>query len=255
MRDSLQMVNDKRLLVVGSASRRGIGRAVCTMAARQGAQVLALDVGFADDAGFTETDMDGEIVQARQGDITDEASCRAVGEELRRMGGIDAIINCAGIVEPMAISDLDRHRFDRMIDVNLWGSALLAREWLPVLRADHGPSITYLSSSAAQRGGGVVGGLHYAASKAGVLGLVRGLARELGPLGIRVNAVAPGMVDTGMTDPFMSRETRDASARGIPLQRIARPDEIASVCLFLASDHASYITGATIDVNGGLHIH
>lgn len=255
MTDAAPLLSGKRVLVVGGASVRGIGRATSILSASQGATVFSIDIAFEPLDAFVATDVDGRTIRTRHCDITDEASCRSVGRGIEEIGGVDAVINCAGIVEPMGIADLDKERFDRMIEVNLWGVALAARCWLPLMRKDHGPSYTCLSSSAGQRGGGVVGGLHYAASKAGVLGLMRGLARELGPSGIRVNAVSPGMVDTGMTDPFMSRQDRETAARAIPLQRIARAEEIASVCVFLASDYASYVTGATIDVNGGLHIH
>lgn len=253
--EAAPLLSGKRVLVVGGASKRGIGHATSILSAIHGATVFSVDIAFPSKEAFVSMDLDGCMIQTCYCDITDEASCRLVGRHISETGGIDSIINCAGIVEPMMIADLDKDRFDHMIDTNLWGVALAASCWLPLMRKDHGPSYTCLSSSAGQRGGGLVGGLHYAASKAGVLGFIRGLARELGPSGIRVNAVSPGMVDTGMTDAFMGQQDREMAARAIPLQRIARPEEIASVCVFLASDYASYVTGATIDVNGGLHIH
>ena len=114
--------------------------------------------------------------------------------------------------------------------------------------------IVNLASVAAQRGGGLVGGAHYAASKGGVISLTRSIAREFGPLGIRANVVCPSMVETGMLDG-LPREKFDEIVAGIPLQRAGRPSDIAGACLYLASDLSAYVTGATIDVNGGSHIH
>ena len=116
-------------------------------------------------------------------------------------------------------------------------------------------AIINLASVAAQRGGGLVGGAHYAASKGGVLSLTRSIAREFGPLGIRANAICPSMIETGMLDGNVTKETADQIAASVPLQRLGKPSDIAGACLFLASDLAAYVTGATIDVNGGSHIH
>jgi NAD(P)-dependent dehydrogenase (short-subunit alcohol dehydrogenase family) len=114
--------------------------------------------------------------------------------------------------------------------------------------------IVNLASSAAQRGGGFVGGAHYAASKGGVISLTKSIAREFGPKGIRANVICPAMIETGMLDG-LSKERRDEIINAIPLRRTGHALEVAGACLFLASDLGGYVTGATLDVNGGSHIH
>jgi NAD(P)-dependent dehydrogenase (short-subunit alcohol dehydrogenase family) len=112
-----------------------------------------------------------------------------------------------------------------------------------------------VASVAAQRGGGLVGGAHYAASKGGVISLTRAIAREFGPRGIRANVICPSMVETSMLDGNLTPDKFEEIVAGIPLKRAGRPSDIAGACLFLASDLSAYVTGATIDVNGGSHIH
>jgi NAD(P)-dependent dehydrogenase (short-subunit alcohol dehydrogenase family) len=144
--------------------------------------------------------------------------------------------------------------FDRMMNVNLKGAFNLCKSALAVFAEQKRGAIVNVASVAAQRGGGLVGGAHYAASKGGVISLTRTIAREFGPMGIRANVVCPSMTETGMLDG-LSEERQKEIATTIPLQRAGRPVEIAGACLFLASDLAGYVTGATIDVNGGSHIH
>lgn len=243
----------QRILVTGAASRLGIGRSVCRMALERNAIVFAAD---RDRAGLTDiSDSMPEIGGVFLCDVTSGDDCNLIAKYFTENEGLDALIHCAGVVEPVGLSGLTRERYDWMLDVNLWGTIQIAQAVVPSMIAKGRGSITCISSVAGQRGGGMVGGLHYAASKAGVLGFVKGLARELGSHGVRVNAVAPGLVDTDMTSPFMSAEERSGLAKHTVLGRLATPEEVAGVCLFLSSDLASYITGSTVDVNGGLHIH
>ncbi|MHB2168755.1 SDR family NAD(P)-dependent oxidoreductase [Alsobacter sp. R-9] len=247
------LLSGKTILVTGAAAQRGIGRAVCRLGAQHGADVIALDV---DDEGLTSirSELPG-LRDTLRCDLSEEGDCQAAAEHVAALGGCDALVHCAGIAEPMFLAELDRGRFDRMIDVNLWGTLQICRAIAPGMAARRSGSIICLSSLAAQRGGGFVGGLHYTASKAAVLGVVKSLSRELGPSNVRVNAVCPGLVDTDMTAPFMSPDVRAQLAKQALLGRMATAEEIAGVCLFLASDLSAYVTGATIDVNGGLHIH
>jgi NAD(P)-dependent dehydrogenase (short-subunit alcohol dehydrogenase family) len=126
---------------------------------------------------------------------------------------------------------------------------------VPALKTRGGGSIVCMSSVSAQRGGGIFGGPHYSAAKAGVLGLARAMARELGPAGIRVNSVTPGLIQTDITGDRLSDQKRAEIVAGIPLGRLGEAIDVARICLFLASDLSSYTTGATIDVNGGMLIH
>jgi NAD(P)-dependent dehydrogenase (short-subunit alcohol dehydrogenase family) len=116
-------------------------------------------------------------------------------------------------------------------------------------------SIVCISSVSAQRGGGILGGPHYSAAKAGVLGLARAMARELGPDGIRVNCVAPGLITTDINKDKLSAERKAEIAETIPMARLGVPDDVAGACVFLASDLSGYCTGITLDVNGGMLIH
>jgi NAD(P)-dependent dehydrogenase (short-subunit alcohol dehydrogenase family) len=243
----------KIAVVTGAGSIRGIGRATCQLFAEHGAQVVALDLdGAAAEATAREL---GPPHLGFACDIINEDDCRRAGERAAELGGADALVHCAGIAEPLSLDEMTKARYDRMIDVNLWGTIQIVKALAPKMSHKGRGAIVCLSSLAAQRGGGFVGGLHYAAAKAGVLGFVRGLARELGPAGVRVNAVAPGLVDTDMTAPFMAEDIRRGLAKQAPLGRLASAREVAGACLFLASDLAGYVTGTTLDVNGGLHIH
>jgi NAD(P)-dependent dehydrogenase (short-subunit alcohol dehydrogenase family) len=188
-------------------------------------------------------------------DITNPDDCDAlIAETLERFGRIDCLINSAGIVEAIPFSAIDDAGFDRMTKVNLKGTFNLCKAVLPTMQAQGKGSIINMSSLAAQRGGGLVGGAHYAASKGGVLSLTRSIAREYGAFGIRANAICPAMIETEMLDG-LSDERQESIIGQIPLKRLGSTDEVAGACLFLASDLGGFVTGATIDVNGGTHIH
>lgn len=247
------LLKDRRIVVTGAGSERGIGLAACRLASEHGAETFALDRAFPA-RGLARWDrVDNGWRMAC--DITDARDCEAVASAIFAGGPVDGLIHCAGIAEPLGIADLTRERYERMLDVNLWGTMQLTKALLPAIRASKRGSIVCLSSLAGQRGGGFVGGIHYAAAKAAVMGFARTLARELASEGTRVNVVSPGLVDTDMTKPFMAAEMRDQLAKQAPMQRLGGADEIAGACIFLISDLSSYVTGATIDVNGGLHIH
>jgi NAD(P)-dependent dehydrogenase (short-subunit alcohol dehydrogenase family) len=244
-------------IVVGSGSPRGIGYAAARMLASHGAKVVASDIQMTDDVA--------EAIDAAAGgrkavagiacDITSIAHCDAlVAQALDRFGRVDCLINSAGIVESIPFSAIDDLAFDRMMGVNLKGTFNLCKAVLPVMKAQGRGSIINMSSLAAQRGGGLVGGAHYAASKGGVLSLTKSIAREYGAFGIRANAICPAMIETEMLDG-LSGERQKAIIDQIPLRRLGTADEVAGACLFLASDLGGFVTGATIDVNGGNHIH
>ena len=142
-----------------------------------------------------------------------------------------------------------------MLDVNLRGVLYLSQAFIPHMRERRQGSIACMSSVSAQRGGGIFGGPHYSAAKAGVLGLAKAMARELGPDGIRVNCVTPGLIQTDITGGKLTDELRAEIRKGIPLNRLGDAVDVARAYLFLASELSSYITGAVIDVNGGMLIH
>ena len=158
----------------------------------------------------------------------------------------------AGTVHPGGIADVTDDAWRETIDMHLTGTFNACRGAIPALKRNGAGVIVCMSSIAGQRGGGLRGGTHYAAAKAGVIGLVRAMARELAPDGIRANAVAPGAIHT---DKRSFADMNAGLAAQIPMGRVGTSEEVARVFLFLASDLASYMTGAVVDVNGGLHIH
>jgi NAD(P)-dependent dehydrogenase (short-subunit alcohol dehydrogenase family) len=195
------------------------------------------------------------VLIGRKCDISSSAECADLMDSVAsQFGKVDALVNCAGIVQSLSVLSINESDFDRMISVNLKGAFNLAKETLRVMKPQGFGSIVNVASVAAQRGGGLVGGAHYAASKGGVISLTKTIAREFGVDGIRANTVCPSMTETGMIDGMSSEKYKEIVS-AIPLQRAGHAEDIAGACLFLASDFSSYITGATLDVNGGSHIH
>lgn len=234
----------KNALVTGGA--RGIGRTVATTLAAAGANVL---VCYRREGEATEllarelksTPGDHHLVKA---DISEQTEVDALFEECgRRFGALDAVVNNAGVISHVPFGDLSPDEWRRVLDTNLTGAFLVTQGALPLL--SRGGSITLIGSKAASVG--VPLRSHYTATKAALVGLMRGLTKELGPLGIRVNVVAPGIIDTGGL-PAQARERYESI---ISLRRLGKPEEIANVVAFLASDLAAYITGETINVDGG----
>lgn len=255
------LLKDKVCVIAGAASPRGIGYATAQLFAEHGAKVVALDIAMSEStvdalkASLVAGPGHSADVYGIQCDITSMSDCkRAVAEIVARHGTIDCLVNSAGIVRGTAMLDIEEQDYDLILDVNLKGAFNLCKSILPVFVAQGSGAIVNLSSSAAQRGGGLVGGAHYAASKGGVISLTRTIAREFGPKGIRANIVCPAMIETAMLDGVAKDRLKDITD-GIPLQRTGEPREAAGVCLFLASELSGFVTGATIDVNGGSHIH
>jgi NAD(P)-dependent dehydrogenase (short-subunit alcohol dehydrogenase family) len=186
-------------------------------------------------------------------DVSDEAACdRAVAEAAGKFGRLDILVTMAGVVNPGTIMSVTSEEYEATVNSHMRGTFNMCRAVIPRLREQKSGSIVCMSSIAAERGGGLRGGVHYAAAKAGILGLMKAMARELAPDNVRVNAVCPGAIHT---DKRVLADMNAMLASSIPMGRVGLSEEVAQVFLFLASDMASYITGATIDVNGGMHIH
>lgn len=248
------LLDGKTAIISGAAGPRGIGFATARLFAAQGAKVAIVDI----DEGAAETAA-AELGTQHLGlacDVTDRASCgQAVDAVTAQFGRIDILINNAGVTQPAKVVEIGEADWDRLMDVNLKGVLFLSQATIPVMRAQKAGAIACMSSVSAQRGGGILGGPHYSAAKAGVLGLARAMARELGPEGIRVNCVTPGLIQTDINAGKISDEGRAKILEGIPLNRLGVPEDVARIFLFLASDLSGYVTGATIDVNGGMLIH
>jgi len=248
------LLDGKTAAISGAASPRGIGLATARLFAQHGARVAILDVD-ADQARAAAADLGADHLGVTC-DVTDDAACRAAaGQVIAQFGSLDILINNAGITQPLKLMQIGRPEWDAVLDVNLRGVLLLSQAFIPHMRARRRGSIACMSSVSAQRGGGIFGGPHYSAAKAGVLGLAKAMARELGPDGIRVNCVTPGLIQTDITGGKLSDEMRTDILKGIPLNRLGDAADVAGAFLFLASDLAAYVTGAVIDVNGGMLIH
>jgi len=248
------LLDGKRAVVTGSATPGGIGFAAARLFAEHGATMVLID-------------LDETEVQARAKelggnhaaitcDVASRDACKAaVAKAAYHLGGIDLLVNNAGLVFGTPLLEISDAEYDLVLGVNLKGSFNMARAVAPHMQAAGGGAMVLMSSIAGENGGGVFGRSHYAAAKAGILGLAKALARELAPEAIRVNAIAPGPIDNDFTKDAMTREIKDGIAKSVPLGRLGQSEEIAGVCLFLASDLSSFVTGTVIDANGGLLIH
>ena len=248
------LLKDKTAVISGAASARGIGRATAKLFASQGARVAILDLD-ADGAKQAAEELGAGHIGLGC-DVGDLASCKQAAEQaIAAFGQIDILINNAGITQPLKLMDISPDNWQRVVDVNMTGVLYLSQAFIPHMRARKQGAIACMSSVSAQRGGGIFGGPHYSAAKAGVLGLAKAMARELGPDGIRVNSVTPGLIQTDITGGKLTPEMKADIISGIPLQRLGDAQDVANIYLFLASDLSAYVTGAVIDVNGGMLIH
>lgn len=248
------LLKDRVAIVTGGAGFNGLGFATARMLAAHGAQVVILDLPAANPAAAA-----AELGPQHLGlaaDITKEEQCQAAARAaLDRYGRIDILFNNAGITQVRKTLDISAADYDAVLDVSLRGTLLMSQAVLPAMQRQQSGSIISTSSVSAQRGGGILGGPHYSAAKAGVLGLTRAMAREFGPDNIRVNAITPGLIATDIIKGKLSEERKGEIAEQIPLARLGRADDIAGAVVFLASDLSAYCTGITLDVNGGMLIH
>ncbi len=243
-------------LVTGGA--RGIGLSVCHRLAEDGIRVIVADLD-AQRCNEAAASLPGSSHAGMRMDVTDEGSVAGAFDEAERLvgGGIDILVACAGVLlfkpdgdRPLVI-ETELAEWQRTLNVNLTGCFLSLREYARRApdRNESGRIVT-VSSSAAQLGG-YRSSAAYIASKAGVLGLTKAMARELAPRGITANAVAPGLIDAPMLRLSLKPEDDAKTAAAIPLNRIGQPEDVAGAVRFLVSADAAYLTGVTIDVNGG----
>ncbi len=249
------LLDGRSAIITGGASPRGLGLACARLFAEHGARIALLDLDAAAAQQAAES-LPGPGHHGGRCDVTIKHECEAaVREVLARCGGIDVLVNIAGITSPQRLMEVDPLTYERVMDVNMRGTLYMTQAVVPAMRARSSGSIVNMSSVSAQRGGGVFGGSHYSAAKAAILGFTKAAARELGPDNIRVNAICPSFIDTDITAGLMTPERLAQIVAGVPLGRPGHAHEVAGCALFLASDLSSYVTGSEIDINGGSHIH
>jgi NAD(P)-dependent dehydrogenase (short-subunit alcohol dehydrogenase family) len=224
----------KVVLVTGAG--RGIGAAIAEHFAAAGARVYR-------------GDLEGGDIRM---DVRDRAQVAAAMESIRAQhGGLDVLVNNAGLICTGPADRTPGEEWDRLVATNLTGLFNCIQAAIPLMTGRAGASIVNLASVSAEKGGGAIGNVWYGTTKAGVVALTKGLGRELGPKGIRINAISPAVVDTDMTHAMLATELGQKAIARIPLGRLAEKSDVAKAALFLASDEASFITGETVAVDGG----
>ena len=245
-----ESLRDRTAIVTGAG--QGMGRCVAVALAERGARVVVNDIqqeraeGTA--ASLRETGAEAIAIPA---DVVDSAAVRAMVEEaIAQFGPIHILINNAGILRPTKVVEIEEDEWDLVIEVNLKGTFLCSQAVLPSMQeAGWGRIVNF--SSTAGKNISTVGGAHYTAAKAGILGFTRHLAKEVAEHGITVNSVCPGLIDTEMVRATIEDERTQAYADSFPIPRLGEPEEVAELVASLASDRAAYITGASLDINGG----
>jgi NAD(P)-dependent dehydrogenase (short-subunit alcohol dehydrogenase family) len=251
---SIGQLKDQVAIITGGASPRGIGFAIAQRFAQEGAIVVILDLETV--AARHAAELIGPEHLGLACDVRHEQQAKeAVREVLERFGRTDILVNNAGVSQSQRLLSSTQEDYDLVMDVSVRGSYNMSRAVVPQMQRQQHGAIVCMGSVAAQRGGGILGGPHYSAAKGALQSLAKAMARELAPDRIRVNAIAPGMVDTDLLLGKIDEEGKQRVAQTIPLGRLAQAVDIANACLFLASDQSAYITGLVLDVSGGLHIH
>ncbi len=250
----MKLLEGKVAIITGAASLRGIGRQTARRFAEAGGKVAVVDLDAA-----ASREAAAELGPEHRGygcDVAVPAACKAlVSQVVSDLGQADILVNYAGVSQPDRIMEVTQDRYDLVMNVNVRGTLNMCQAVIPHMRGRRTGNIVNIGSLAAQRGGGLFGGPHYAASKGAVQSMAKSMARELGPDGIRVNAIAPGTIDTDIFQGKLSDERKKQIAAEVPLGRLGTADDVAKACLFLVCDLSGYITGSVLDVNGGLLIH
>ncbi|SEL33301.1 SDR family NAD(P)-dependent oxidoreductase [Pacificibacter marinus] len=254
----MKLLDGKTAIITGAASVRGLGKATAQLFAEHGARVAILDLNEAQ-AQDAAADLGGDQAGHHIGlacDVTNKAHCEAAAYSvIETFGQVDILVNNAGITQPLKLMDIAPENYDAVLDVNLRGTLYMSQAIIPHMRSRTTGSIVNMSSVSAQRGGGIFGGPHYSAAKAGILGLTKAMARELAPDGVRSNAICPGFIATDITGGMLTDEIKAQIVEGIPMARAGQASDVAGCALFLASQLSAYVTGSEIDVNGGSLIH
>lgn len=246
------MLENKVALVTGAG--RGIGRAIAIALAKEGAEVIVNYNGSEERAEEVKQTIEenGGKASTYKCNVSDFEACEAmIKDVVKEYGHLDILVNNAGITKDGLIMKMKEEDFDAVLNVNLKGTFNTIRHSARQMLKQRSGKIINISSVSGILGN--AGQANYAASKAGVIGLTKTMARELGSRGITVNAIAPGFVDTEMTE-VLSKELKESACRQIILGRFGKPEDIANAAVFLASEKADYITGQVISVDGGMNV-
>ncbi|HEY3305543.1 MAG TPA: SDR family NAD(P)-dependent oxidoreductase [Candidatus Binatia bacterium] len=242
-------LKDRVAVVTGGA--QGIGRAIALGLAREGANVVVADLqGGKAESAAAEAQALGVEALSVETDVSNEDSVKNLAEQaLKRFDHVDILINDAGIFPQAKVAEMTEADWDRTLDVNLGGNFLCSRAFLPSMRARKNGRIISIASGIAHTG--AVNGAHYAASKAGIIGFIKALAREVSPDGITANAICPNIIDTALPRGHRSSAELQERLTRNPLGHAMEPEDLVGAVLFLASDAAGYITGQAVNVNCG----
>ena len=240
----------KAAIITGAG--RGMGAAIAELFVEHGAMVAVNDVDakLADECVARLRAMGGRAIAVPGSNIDEAVVRKMAAETIREFKTVSILVNNAGILRPTRVERISTEEYDLVVDISMKGCFLCSREVIPHMKKRLWGRIVNMSSSAG-RSVSTLGGCHYTAAKAGMLGLTRAIARETAPFGITVNAVCPGLIDTEMVRKTVSAEQTGKYCRSFPIPRLGTPREVADLVLFLACDESAYITGASIDINGG----
>ncbi len=238
-------------VAIVTGAGQGMGAAIANLIAEEGGQVVVSDINEEKALIIAEEiRQKHNQVLAVRADVTKEKDVKMLAATtIEHYGTISILVNNAGILYPTRIEQITKSEWDQVLDVNLNGTFLCSQAVLETMKKNGFGRIVNISSSAG-RSVSTLGGAHYTAAKAGVLGFTRALAKEVAPFGITVNAICPGLIDTEMVRAECTPEQISAYEVSFPISRLGQPYEIAQLVLFLTTD-AAYITGASIDINGG----
>jgi NAD(P)-dependent dehydrogenase (short-subunit alcohol dehydrogenase family) len=249
---------DRTVLVTGAASARAIGRATANHLAGKGWSIGVIDLDDAAAKAVAGELRSGFGVEAHGvgADVSDEDAVRAAVDEIEdALPQLVGLANIAGVASAVPYLELDRREWDRVLNIDLNGVHFVTRRVAESLVRHGVGRIVSISSISAQRGGGTFSKTPYSVAKAGVIGLTRALARELGPHGITVNAVSPGPIDTDIMGGTLSEERKRELAADLVVGRIGTPNDVAAAIAFLLSEESGFISGQTLNVDGGLYMH
>lgn len=242
--------NNRVAIVTGGA--QGMGRAVAELLAKDGVSVVINDInkeaiekvaGELEDLGLNVKPVVGDVTSSKDVGIL-------VKETVAEFGTVNILINNAGVLRPTKVIDIEESEWDFVVGVNLKGTFLCSKAVLPYMQSQKWGRIVNFSSTAGKNVS-TIGGAHYTSAKAGILGFTRHLAKESAEYGVTVNSVCPGLIDTEMVQSTISEEKKQEYASSFPINRLGQVQEVADLVGFLVSDKAAYITGASLDINGG----